>query len=265
MTCNGNPITFKNHKTGKEQPIYWGERDFFKYYFTKDLRVYSDKISKFIVECNKKTNGEIIDRIARIYPHIYIDEIQDLAGWELDILKLLFKSQANVLLVGDPRQVTYLTHHSSKHQNYKDGKIKEFIQNECNKKKTICDIDETTLQKSHRNNKFICDFSSALYPEYAACEPCDCADCRKETSDHEGVFLVRKEHVEEYCRKYCPQKLFYQEAEFPDLNYGISKGLGFRRVLIFPTGKIEKYLLDGDITKIETIKAKFYVALTRAK
>jgi len=262
---SGRKYDIKNPQTGKKQPIYWGKRDFFKYYFTRDSKVYSDKISKFVIECNKKTNGEIINRITRIYPHIYVDEIQDLAGWELDIFSLLFKSQTNILLVGDPRQVTYLTHHPLRHPNYKDGKIKEFIQNECNRKETICDIDETTLQKSHRNNKFICDFSSALYPDYPVCEPCDCAGCKKETSNHEGVFLVRKEHVEEYCKKYYPQKLFYKEAKFPDLNYGISKGLEFPRVLIFPTGKIEKYLLDGDITKIDTIKAKFYVALTRAR
>jgi DNA helicase-2/ATP-dependent DNA helicase PcrA len=261
----GNPIKIKNPKTGKEQPVYWGEKDFFNYYFTKSLKIYSDKISKFIVECNKRTRGEVIKRIARIYPHIYIDEIQDLAGWELEILKLFFSSESNILLVGDPRQVTYLTHHSSKYEKYKDGKIKEFITNECNKTKRMCDLDETTLQKSHRNNKSICNFSSALYPSYVNCEPCECEKCRKEISDHQGVFMVKPEHVEAYCKKYNPQKLFYQKAEYPDLNYGTSKGLGFDKVLIYPTKKIREYLINGNVTEIETIKAKFYVALTRAR
>ena len=250
------------------QPVYWGEKDFYEFYFTKDLKIYSDKISKFIIECNKKNNCEIINRIARIYPHIYIDEIQDLAGWELEILKLLFNSKSNILLVGDPRQVTYLTHHSTKYGKYKYGKIKEFIEDKCNnKKKKICLIDETTLQRSHRNNKLICDFSSALYPNYAVCEPCECEECRKETPDHQGVFIVKPDHEKAYCKKYKPQILLYQKAKYPDLNYGISKGLGFDRVLIKPTDKIGEYLENGDIGIIDSAetKAKFYVALTRAR
>lgn len=243
---------------------YGEERNFFKFYFSKDLKIYSDKISKFIVECNRKTQDEIIKRIVRIYKHIYIDEIQDLAGWELQILKLFFNSKSNVLIVGDPRQVTYLTHHSSKYGKYKNGKIKNFIENECNKRKEICIIDETTLQKSHRNNKSICDFSSALYPNYAVCEPCECKKCRKDIPDHQGIFLVKPHQVEAYCKNYEPQILLYQKAEFPNLNYGISKGLQFDRVLIYPTDKIKKYLKNGDISTIDTIREKFYVALTRA-
>ena len=250
----------------KGRPGYWGENTFDKYYFTESLKIYSDKTSKFIYECNKKTNNEIITRIARIYHHIYIDEIQDLAGWELEILKLLFNSESQILLVGDPRQVVYLTHHSGKHPGYKDGKIKEFIENECNtKKKIICFIDETTLQKSHRNNKLICDFSSALYPNYAASEPCDCEECRKETPEHQGVFLVKPNEIEEYCKKYSPIILKEKLAVYPEWNYGKSKGLSFDRVLIYPTEKIREYLIKGDITDIQTIKAKFYVALTRAR
>jgi DNA helicase-2/ATP-dependent DNA helicase PcrA len=257
----GKPI-----KTKEGKPIYWGEYDFFKFYFTDNLKIYSDKISKFIVECDKKTTGEIIKRIASIYPHIYIDEIQDLAGWELEILKLLFNSKSNILLVGDPRQVVYLTHHPGKHKDYRDGKIKEFIENKCNtKKKIICFIDETTLQKSHRNNKSICDFSSALYPNYAASEPCDCEECRKEIPDHQGIFLVKTKEKEEYCKKYSPIILREKLAVHPEWNYGKSKGLSFDRVLIYPTEKIRNYLIQGDIKEIETIKAKFYVALTRAR
>ncbi len=116
---------------GKRGPVYWGESDFEKHYFTKSWLIYSDKISKFIVKCNDESNGEIINRISQIYPHIYIDEVQDLAGYELELVKLLFESTSNIILVGDPRQVTYLTHHSTKYKKYKNGRIKEFILDEC--------------------------------------------------------------------------------------------------------------------------------------
>ncbi len=262
---NGNPIKFKNHRTGKLENVYWGVANFIRYYFTQSLRIYSDKISKFIVECNKKTKGEIVSRISRIYPYIYIDEIQDLAGWELEFIKLLFNSKSNIFLVGDPRQVTYLTHHSTKYGKYKDGKIKEFIVNECNKNKDLCEIDETTLQKSHRNNKSICDFSSVLYPNLPFCEPCECEKCRKEIPNHEGIFLVKPKDVEEYCNKFSPVILKERLAVYPEWNYGKSKGLTFKNVLIYPTAKISNYLTTGDVKEIETIKAKFYVALTRAR
>ncbi|WP_297309735.1 UvrD-helicase domain-containing protein, partial [Neptuniibacter sp.] len=89
--------------TRSKRPVYWAEeKNPLKYYFSRDFKIYSDKISKFVVECNRKTNGEVIDRIARIYPHIYIDEIQDLAGWELEVLRLFFNSDSNVLIAGDP-------------------------------------------------------------------------------------------------------------------------------------------------------------------
>jgi DNA helicase II / ATP-dependent DNA helicase PcrA len=245
------------------QPVYWGEQDFFRYYFTRNLRIYSDKTSKFIIEANKKMKGEVINRLSRIYPYIFIDEIQDLAGWDLEIVKILLNTPSILLMVGDPRQVTYLTNHPKKYKKYKDGNIKGFLENEC--KKDICDIDEKTLQNSHRNSELICSFSSAIYPEYEACRPCRCKKCREQIPDHQGVFLIKNSCVSEYCKNFNPQILHYQKAEFPDLNYGISKGLSFDRILIYPTEKIRKYLENGDVSKIDSIRAKFYVAVTRAR
>jgi len=252
-----------------DRPVYWGEKDFFKFYFSKDMKIYSDKISKFIVECNQKTDSEVINRITRIYPNIFIDEIQDLAGWELEILKLLFNSVSKIMLVGDPRQVTYLTHHPKKYPKYKDGKIKEFIEYEYNGKKNIdVEIDETTLLKSHRNNKWICDFSSKLYPNYPVCEPCEC--CRNYIEDHEGIFLVRKRYVEAYLRKYKPIQLRWSNStevnpDFRAHNFGKSKGLSFERVLIYPTSDMKKWIFDNSYGLKPETRAKFYVAITRAK
>lgn len=245
------------------QPVYWGEKDLFKYYFTKDLKIYSDKISKFIVECNNKTKGDLIDRMSRIYPYLFIDEVQDLAGWDLEILKSLFETSSYVLLVGDPRQVTYLTHHPRKYTGYKDGKIEDFIKEKCIK--DICDVDPITLKKSHRNNEDICKFSSKLFPEHTPCKPCTCGKCRSYTVTHEGIFLIKEEDVKEYCEKYSPTILRFNKAIYPEWNYGKSKGLSFDRVLIYPTDKIRDYLKEGNISKIKTVKTKFYVALTRAR
>jgi len=244
-------------------PVYWGEKDLLKYYFTQSLKIYSDKVAKFIIRCNKQLENEIINRISRIFQYIYIDEVQDFAGWELEILRLLFESPSNVLLVGDPRQVVYLTHHPKKYPKYKDGKIMEFIENEC--KSSICDIDQDSLRKSHRNNKFICNFSSQLFPEYSPCEPCVCDTCRSCAVFHEGIFLIKQADVRKYCKEFSPTILRFSKAIYPEWNFGKSKGLSFDRVLIFPTAKIIKYLKKGNLNVLDTVKAKFYVALTRAR
>lgn len=94
MDRNLKPILYNGH------PLYWSEADFNKHYFTNRFKIYSDKISKFVVESNRKTEGAIVDRISRIFTHIYIDEVQDLAGYDLELLKLFFKSRMDVLLVG---------------------------------------------------------------------------------------------------------------------------------------------------------------------
>jgi len=265
-------VRFKNKKGIK---ICYGEEDDFeKYYFTVNQNIYSDKLSKFVFRCNEKSNGLVIDRLSRIYSHIYIDEVQDLAGWDLDLIKLLFKSKANILLVGDPRQVTYLTHHDKKYKDYKDGKIEQFIVDKC--KKDSVEIDLDILKYSHRNNSHICRFSSKLYPNYPESKPCYCDYCRENTTSHSGIYLIQNKDVLKYILKYKPAILRYNKSSDFEWNYGESKGLTFDRVLIYPTKSIVEYLRNGMLTKT-SIKngkkiiantfdiAKFYVAVTRAK
>ncbi len=101
-----------NHENGF--PVYHKEENIQKHYFTDTFKIYSDKLSKFVFRCNQKSDGAVIDRLSRIYSHIFVDEVQDLAGYDLELLKLLFGSVSNILMVGDPRQVIYLTHNESK-------------------------------------------------------------------------------------------------------------------------------------------------------
>jgi DNA helicase II / ATP-dependent DNA helicase PcrA len=272
---NINGMLFTEKKSGfrfytkKGFPVYWGENDFMHFYFSQDLKIYSDKLSKFFVSCNEKTSGEIINRLSRIYSHIFIDEVQDLAGYDLEILKLLFKSGINIILVGDPRQVIYLTHHESKHAQYKDGRITQFVQDKC---KSLCLIDDKTLKHSHRNNKEICDFSSRLYPDLPPSEPCKCDSCRSNSDKHNGIYVIRKSDVQSYHEIYQPVILRQQNSIAPEWNFGKSKGLTFKRVLIYPTLPIIQYLKDGELSKKikgKEVKAfdiaKFYVALTRPR
>lgn len=260
----GQPIIYKG------KPIYWGEKkDFQKFYFTKNMKIYSDKISKFVFKCNKRSEGLVFSRITRIFNHFFVDEVQDLTGFDLELIKLLFKSSNPVLLVGDPRQVTYLTHPTTKYKKYSEGKIKEFIINELGKK-IKCEIDEDTLNISHRNNEVICTYSSKLYPDLPVSKACKCHECKNYTTYHNGVFLIKKSEVKDYLKKYKPIQLRWSNRKkcnnnHPVFNFGESKGLTFDRVLIYPTNDILNWIKNNNYKLKHETRAKFYVGITRAK
>lgn len=241
---------------------YIPEANVDKHFFTKDYKIYSDKLSKFVVRANEKSDSAVINRLSKIYQDIFIDEVQDLAGYDLEVIKLLFQSDSNILLVGDPRQVTYLTHNERKYSKYKNGKIKEFIEEECSR--LNIEVDDTTLNCSYRNNEIICNFSSALFPEYNT--PFSNQD---EEVEHKGIFFVKKSDVKNYLETYRPLQLRDTRRtkvndDFSVMNFGESKGLGFNRVLIYPTKPILEWILEQKSLN-PTSCSKFYVALTRAK
>ena len=236
-------------------------KDFEAHYFTKDFQLYSDKISKFVIRCNERNSGAVISRLARIYSNIYIDEIQDLAGYDLDFLKLLLSSSINVILVGDPRQGTYSTNNSSKRKKFKKGNIVHFFEDESIK----IDKDDTTLTTNWRSNALICDLSNSLYPDFKKT-----ISGSNQVSGHDGVFLIRKKDVDAYLKAFAPLQLRYSIAtevspEYEVKNFGEAKGLEYDRVLIYPPGPAIKWLENNNSEFAPTSKSKFYVAITRAR
>jgi DNA helicase-2/ATP-dependent DNA helicase PcrA len=250
-------------------PVYYGEDDFKKYYFTKNWKIYSDKISKFVFQSNKLNGGKIIERLSKIFDNIFIDEVQDLAGFDLELIKLFLSSKSSVLLMGDPRQVTYLTHNPQKHPKYSDGKIKDFLEKHC--KKQIKDgIDEQTLNSSHRNNELICKYSFLLYPNLPEPKPCTCLTCHDTNVEHQGLFIIKPEETKAYIDKFKSVELRWNKSvktldENNTFNFGESKGLGFDRVLIYPTSKMSDWIKNNNIELTNVVRAKLYVGITRAR
>jgi len=212
----------------------------------------------------------VVNRLSRIYQNIFIDEVQDLAWWDLELIKLFSMSSSKILLVWDPRQVTYLTNHSTKYKKYKGWRIPFFLSEVCD---WLFSISDDILWASHRNNRDICDYSSKLFPEYTKTVPCVCAYCRQDIcqycdsdiSEHEWIKRISKDDAEEYIRQYTPQILRRELAKHPELNYWASKWKSFCRVLIYPTDVIESWI-NWKIKDIPfTTRCKFYVAITRAR
>lgn len=251
-------------KTQKGFPIYWGEDNFKKHYFTEDNRIFSDKISKLVCRINDASEERVIDRLVSIFPVIFIDECQDLAGYDLEIIKSLSKKAFQLTLVCDPRQVTYLTHNERKHTKYKNGLIEDFIRNEC--KKIDFEIDTKSLSHSYRCNQLICDYANKLFPDIEICN-----SSSEEKTEHDGIYLVDKTKINEYLKLYNPVQLRWNistnsiDKDFPVHNFGQSKGLTFDRVLIFPTADMINWMQNHNYGLSDEARAKFYVGITRAK
>src|SRR5258706_6695986 len=70
------------------------------YYFRGGEEIYADKISRFVIDCDAKSHGQVTQRLAGIYDGVFIDEIQDLSGWDFDLLEKFLLAQFRTVMVG---------------------------------------------------------------------------------------------------------------------------------------------------------------------
>lgn len=231
-----------------------------QYYFRNGDEIYSDKLSHFIIDCEEKSNGLVTQRLAEIYDDVYIDEFQDLAGYDLDLLEIFLRAGIHMTIVGDPRQCTYTTNNSAKNSQYRGMGILDLVRKW--EASNLCQIE--THAKSYRCNQKICDFADRLWPGMDKT-----VSHNRSATDHDGTFVVSKGNLHEYVRTFDPVILRYSSRTethgYSALNFGNAKGLGFHRVLIIPHGPIRKYLIRGNVKDVEGSLEKFYVAVTRAR
>lgn len=222
-------------------------------------RVYSDRAADFSVRCDVVTRGKVIERLAAMYDEIYIDEVQDLAGYDLDLVERLLNSGIEIMLVGDTRQATYATNNSARHQQYRGVSLMELFR--VWEARNLCRIQYRVI--SHRCVQAICDMADVLYPQMPATQ-----SGNEYITGHEGVYIVTPGQVLAYVQEFAPTILRYDRNEacagLSAVNFGQSKGRTFPRVLIFPNGPLAEFLRTADATRIRS-PAKYYVALTRAR
>ena len=238
---------------------YSKEADTKHHYFANDELIYSDKIAKFVVKCNAESRQSIIRRLRRIYTDVFVDEFQDLAGWDLEFIAALLDSGMRVTLVGDPRQHIYSTHPSAKNRQYVGITVVKLVKQW--EKDGLCSVE--SMSASHRCGADICSFANTLWPGMDGMR-----SVRRDGTGHDGVFLVGETMVEKYMRRFRPQILRHDRRArtygYDALNFGSAKGLEFSRVLIVPTDPIRRYLQSGHVAHIERGRDRLHVAVTRA-
>jgi len=241
------------------QPNQYTKKVYPQYYVNQADNMYRDRVSDFICSCNVKSKGLVISRLEKIYDHIYVDEMQDMSGWDQDFLELLIDSSIPVTLVGDPRQSTYQTNNSQKNKATKGINVTEWIDSMVKKKK--CCVEERA--ECYRCNQEICDFADKLYPSLSKT-----LSMNKDLTGHDGIFLIEEKDVLEYAKEYNPKVLRWSRAVdtmgLPAINIGVTKGRTYDRVLIFTTNPMKAYLKSNDPKKAGDL-SKFYVAITRAR
>lgn len=231
--------------------------DIDKYYFTSGNDIYVDKVAEFVCQCDDHTGGLVVERLKRIYSHIFIDEFQDFAGYDFDFVEKLFRSSVAVTIACDPRQGTFSTNRALRNKQFKKTGIKAWL----DKVGDLVRVEERN--ECFRSNQIICDFADELYPDFPKTVSKNAV-----VTGHDGIFQIKENEIDSYARKYSPKVLRYSTITstmgLPATNIGMSKGRTYDRVLVFPTEKMAKYLETKDLADVGD-KAKLYVAVTRAK
>lgn len=234
------------------------------HYLDQNGSIYRDKVSKFVCKCDDLSGGRVVRRIASIFDEVFVDEVQDISGYDLDFVELLMDSKASVLLVGDPRQGTYSTSDSPKYKKFQKAGIVTYFRGLESTRSDVL-LDETSLAVNHRCTSAVCTLSDALFPQFP-----HVTSSNNQTTTHDGVFLVRMSDVDTYLQAMSPTQLRYSRSTKTSdttavMNFGESKGLAFDRILIYPTKDFVSWLKDKKTELSLDVRAKSYVALTRAR
>jgi DNA helicase IV len=220
--------------------------------------MYRDGVSDFVAELNRKTCGRVVRRLERIYTHIFVDEVQDLVGYDLEVLDLLIASRIKLLMVGDPRQHTFSTNLGSKFRKYQGAGLALWFQ----ERSEVCTTEQRNY--SYRSNQAICDFADAIYPDFSRTQSIGVPQ-----TGHDGVFQIEAGSVSNYVAKFGKVTALRHDKNswtggLRAMNFGVAKGSTFERVLIFPTEPILKYLEDREPAALKSPE-DLYVAVTRAR
>ncbi len=246
-------------KNAKGLPLYvFKKKSDVERYVTTNKNLYYDNMAELIVEISKKNNDLFINRLEDIYSEIYIDEVQDLNGEDLEIIEKLLSSKIIITLIGDHRQATFNTHSSQKFKKYNGKNIKLLFQEW--KNRNLVNISE--LLECHRSIADICKFADMLYPLESKSKSLNTTE-----TNLDGIYFICEKEVPKYIEKFNPFLLRYNKRcntlNYPAINFGDSKALTKERILIFGTKPFLDFYLNNK--PITSDPSKYYVAVTRAR
>lgn len=263
---DGRPVPIK----GRAEKLPSGAINPLHYLTPCKTMAYSGYLGKLAALVAKLSQDAPAERISLVYQKIFFDEVQDLVGYDYDVIKSISKYMPDgICCVGDFRQTIYSTTFGHKAPLTPEAKIEYFLQ----RLKFV----EQTIPTNQRCIQEICDLSDTINPGIYGKTISTVKDVPAEMSLHLGCFVVRQSQVADYLAAFQPQVLRwnatvgtgYLQPNLVCYNFGACKGLGFDRVLVIPAEKQLKFLAGdaGAFAKDKTGEArnKLYVAITRAR
>jgi hypothetical protein len=234
-------------------------------YFNQQDEARRVHLPQLAYEVEQASESAGIRRLQRIYDRIFIDEVQDLCGYDLEILSLLMRSRLPIEMVGDVRQAILAT-------NKREPKNKHFmymkIWNWFRAEEKAGRLRISQRRETWRCGPAIARLGDSLFGDEWGFEATVSLNDR--ITGHDGVFLVQNRDVDAYVSSYSPLALRHSVSSGKELdhlsfrNFGDVKGLGRERVLIFPTIPISEFIKTGS-KLTDQQAAHFYVAITRAE
>ena len=120
-------------------------------------------------------------RLAQRFDHLFIDAVQDLAGYDLEILELILKAGIKLTLVGDHRQATLRTNNAKMNTAFIGSKIIHEFQNWDRRGLVTLSYQQHT----HRCHQHIASLGDSLFPA----EP-PTKSLSDTATGHDGVFCI---------------------------------------------------------------------------
>jgi hypothetical protein len=224
-------------------------------YMTKGKLLYHNRIAKLLEQEN--VLDDINERLSKYYDHILIDEIQDFAGHDFNLLKNICQSETEIILVGDFYQHTFDTS--------RDGNTNANLHSDYDKYQKIFEKakiipDTEYLNKSYRCTKSVCQFIT----DQIGID----IQSHKEI-DSNVIYLEDKEEIETLFNDNNIIKLFYRENYKYDCysrNWGDCKGENhYNDVCVVLNKTTLTHYTKGKLSELKPVsKNKLYVACSRA-
>ena len=227
-----------------------------KFYLDNNQRLYYNRIAKL---CEiENILSDINNRIEKYYDCLFIDEIQDFAGHDFNLLESIAKTNCEILFVGDFYQHTFDTS--------KDGNVNKslFDNYDVYQKKfhaMSLVVDTISLRNSYRCSETVCNFikENIGIDIYSA--------SNKET---DIITVTEPSKADLIFKDDSIIKLFYQEHSkyvCHSQNWGNSKGIDhFNDVCIVMNKTTNKLFEKHELSSLNPqTKNKFYVACSRAR
>ena len=233
-------------------------------------QAYSGLLAKLATLIAKLSKDASAKRLKEIYQRVFFDEVQDLVGWDYDVIKSLNKVMVDsICCVGDFRQTIYTTTFGHKAPQTPQQKIDYFVE----KMRFV----KHSMPKNRRCIQEICDLSDTIHPGLYDKTISSVEQVPDEISHHHGIFIVKQSQVSDYLSAFQPQVLRwssttgtgYLPSDLRCYTFGSCKGLGFDRVLVILPDKHLKFVSGNvkvfDKDKTDESRNKLYVAITRAR